>query len=335
MSQDGEEYRRGRGGSGARRPAGRGDGLTVFLFGLVVGLVAGVVFATASGPAGLDPASLFSEVGPFSSALASPPGARAVARAPTGQAASTTTTPQTAASQVNISLAAHRPLTIGVFGDSMADGLWAGLYRQLRDGKTYDVVRFSRPSTGISRYDYVDVQSRTAEQLAGRHVDIAVILFGTNDEQGIIQGKSVLQFNSPAWRQVYEARIEALVGLLRRQGAAVYWVGLPRMGRAGFDQRAQILNSIYAEKARQLGVPFIPTVPYTVDEHGGYDAYLAAGGKRQLMRARDGIHMTMAGYLRIATPVSGRIRNDVQVAMGRLQTASAASAQAPSSGGHR
>jgi hypothetical protein len=222
---------------------------------------------------------------------------------------------------VQVALSSRRPLTIGVFGDSMADGLWAGLYRQMKDGKTYDVVKFSRPSTGISRYDYVDVQARTAEQLAGRHVDVAVIMFGTNDEQGIIQGRSVLQFNTPAWRQVYEGRIDALVGLLRRQGAVVYWVGLPKMGRVGFDQRAQILNSIYAYKMSQLGVPFIPTVSSTVNEAGVYDAYLTSGGRKTLMRAKDGIHMTMAGYLRIAAPVSSRIRNDVAAASTRPQVA--------------
>ena len=32
---------------------------------------------------------------------------------------------------------AARPVVIGVFGDSLGDGLWAGLSQQLRDGGTY------------------------------------------------------------------------------------------------------------------------------------------------------------------------------------------------------
>lgn len=315
MAEDGVEYRGPR-SPGPGREKKRSEGLPVFLFGLVVGVMLGIVFATASGPSGLG--SLFSEVGPFSSAFASAPGARSVAKAGAAKAAVQAAQPSPV---VQVALSSRRPLTIGVFGDSMADGLWAGLYRQMKDGKTYDVVKFSRPSTGISRYDYVDVQARTAEQLAGRHVDVAVIMFGTNDEQGIIQGRSVLQFNTPAWRQVYEGRIDALVGLLRRQGAVVYWVGLPKMGRVGFDQRAQILNSIYAYKMSQLGVPFIPTVSSTVNEAGVYDAYLTSGGRKTLMRAKDGIHMTMAGYLRIAAPVSSRIKNDVAAASTRPQVA--------------
>jgi uncharacterized protein len=211
----------------------------------------------------------------------------------------------------------HR-VTIGVFGDSMGDGLWAGLYREMRDGKNYDVVRFSQPSTGISRYDYVDVQEKTQTQLAQRHVDIAVVLFGTNDEQGIISGRTVYAFNTPGWRQIYEQRVDNLIALLKRQGAVVYWVGLPKMGREGFDQRAGILNAIFAERAAANGVPFISTVPYTVNAQGGYDDYLPGEkGRRVLMRARDGIHMTMAGYLRIASPVTQRIRSDVALQMAR------------------
>ncbi len=208
-------------------------------------------------------------------------------------------------------VAAGRPIVIGVFGDSLGDGLWAGLYRQLRDGKTYEVVKFSRAATGLARYDYVNVQEEAAEQLAGRHIDIAVVMVGANDEQGIIEGHQVDGFDTPRWRQVYAGRIDSLVGLLRSRGAAVYWVGLPKMRRESFDQKSQVLNALYLSRAEALGVPFIPTVPVTVDGQGGYDDYLSEGGRPRLMRAKDGVHMTMAGYLRIASPVSSVIRADV------------------------
>ena len=89
-----------------------------------------------------------------------------------------------------------------------------------------------------------------------RHHTLAV---GANDEQGIITGHQVLNFNTPSWREVYARRIDSLVGLLRRNGAAVYWVGLPRMRRDSFDQRSQVLNALYSSRAQALNVPFIPT----------------------------------------------------------------------------
>lgn len=309
----------------------RRSGVAGFFWGAVAGLALGL-WLSASLPKGL-----ISDIG---DAIGFPSRANASAERP--QASPATPSPakaQPAHARTPLTPVKFVPatvtlpadgsrLTIGVFGDSMADGLWTAIYRQLRDPKTIDVVRFSQPSTGLSRYDYVDVQEKTTEQLSTRHVDIAVILFGTNDEQGIVDGRSVYAFDTPGWLAIYQGRIDALVNLLRRQGAQVYWVGLPRMGRQGFDQRAQILNSIYAQRMAALGVPFIPTVPETVDAQGDYDDYLPEGGRPRLMRARDGIHMTMAGYLRIAGPVSARIRSDLAEAVQRRQLAQGGGAAA-------
>ena len=210
-------------------------------------------------------------------------------------------------------LLGDHPLTLGVFGDSLADGLWAGLYRQMRDGKHMDVVKFSQPATGLSRYDYVNIQQKTEGQLAKRHVDIAVVLFGTNDQQGIVEGGKVRAFGTPEWKQAYGARIDALVTLLRRQGATVYWVGLPKMRSDSFDQKAQLINGVCQQHMAALGVRFIPTDGASEDTRGAYAAYLPVGasGKMTLMRANDGIHMSMPGYLRIAAPVSASIRADL------------------------
>ena len=215
-----------------------------------------------------------------------------------------------------INIGAGQKVVIGVFGDSMADGLWAGLYRELHDDKTYEIIRFSQSSTGLTNYQYVDVQQRTTVQLADKHIDIAVVLIGANDQQGILSGGAVYPFDTDGWRTVYIQRMQALVALLRQHGAAVYWVGLPRMQRAEYDRRAGLLNEIYEEQSRALGISFIPTVQVTEDPDGSYNAYLktSATGRPQLMRAKDGIHMTMAGYLRLASPVTSVIRAEVAAA---------------------
>ena len=301
--------------------------MSVFLIGILLGIVLGGAAALLGAPLidELDPSAFASA--PVLVAAATRPLLKAEARAP-GTPAQIAAAVSPPPPQV-LHVAAGRPVVIGVFGDSLGDGLWAGLYRQLRDGKTYDVVKFSRAATGLARYDYVNVQEQAADQLSGRHVDVAVIMVGANDEQGIIEGGRVDGFFTPRWRQIYAGRIDALVNLLRSHGAAVYWVGLPRMRRGAFDQKAQMLNSLYAGRAQALGVPFIPTVPVTVDGQGGYDDYLYEGGRPRLMRAKDGVHMTMAGYLRIASPVSGQIRADV----GRAAAARESQVRADAGGG--
>ena len=206
---------------------------------------------------------------------------------------------------------AQGPLRIGVFGDSMADGLYAGLYRDLQDQPNVSVAKFSQVSTGLSRYDYVDVQARTRGQLDDQPIDVAVILFGTNDAQGIDTGGVVHMFGTDGWKAAYGRRIDDLVALLRSRNVAVYWVGLPRKKRDSFDGRMTLINGVVEARMRALGVPYIETVSLTSNDEGGYEAYLPTGsGRRVLMRANDGIHMSMAGYLRMSAPVAARLKRD-------------------------
>lgn len=206
-------------------------------------------------------------------------------------------------------------LRIGVFGDSMADGLWAGLYRDLRGVDGVTVTKFSEVSTGLSRYDYVDIQAKTTRQLDESPLDVAVILFGTNDAQGISMDGQVHQFGTEGWKAAYARRVDNLVALLRSRGVAVYWVGLPKMKKASFDGRMTLINDVVEARMKALGVPYIETTALTSNAEGEYEAYLSgADGRRQLMRANDGIHMSMAGYLRMSAPVAERLKLDAAIA---------------------
>ena len=206
---------------------------------------------------------------------------------------------------------AQGPLRIGVFGDSMADGLYAGLYRDLRDEPKITVTKFSEVSTGLSRYDYVDIQAKTQRQIDETPIDVAVILFGTNDAQGISLDGVIHDFGTEGWKAAYASRIDNLVAMLRGRDVAVYWVGLPRMKSARFDGRMTLINEVVEARMRALGVPYLETTDLTSDQAGGYEAYLPnAAGRKVLMRANDGIHMSMAGYLRISGPVAERLKRD-------------------------
>ncbi|MBF0665365.1 MAG: DUF459 domain-containing protein [Brevundimonas sp.] len=206
---------------------------------------------------------------------------------------------------------AQGPLRVGVFGDSMADGLYAGLYRDLRDEPRVTVTKFSEVSTGLSRYDYVDVEAKTRRQIAGTPIDVAVILFGANDAQAISLDGAVHAFGSEGWKAAYATRIDNLVAMLRSRDVAVYWIGLPRMKRARFDGRMALINEVVEARMRALNVPYLETTALTSNEEGRYEAYLPnASGRKVLMRANDGIHMSMAGYLRISGPVAERLKRD-------------------------
>lgn len=206
---------------------------------------------------------------------------------------------------------AQGPLRIGVFGDSMADGLFTGLYRDLRDQPKVTVTKFSEVSTGLSRYDYVDIQAKTERQINETPIDVAVVLFGTNDAQGISLDGVIHDFGTDGWKAAYATRIDNLVAMLRSRDVAVYWVGLPRMKSGRFDGRMALINGVVEARMKALGVPYLETTALTSNAEGRYEAYLPNdSGRKVLMRANDGIHMSMAGYLRMSAPVAERLKRD-------------------------
>ena len=287
------------------------NGLTA---ALVVGVVIGLML-TPDGRGWLRHPTLM--LGGTANASASPPAVASPVESPApAPVAKAAVTPLKAR-------LAQGELRIGVFGDSMADGLWAALYRDLHGEKGVTVTQFSAVSTGLSRYDYVDIQAKTARQLSETPVDAAVVMFGTNDAQGISLDGVIHDLGTPGWKAAYGKRIDDLVGLLRANDVAVYWVGLPKMKRAGFDAKMAVINAVVRERMTALGVPLIETTGVTADAAGEYAAYLpGASGRPQLMRANDGIHMTMAGYRRIGAPVAERLKRDagLDAAAARLQT---------------
>lgn len=210
---------------------------------------------------------------------------------------------------------ARGALRIGVFGDSMGDGLWTGVYREMHSLPGVTVTKFSEVSTGLSRYDYVDIQAKTERQINDTPIDVAVVLFGTNDAQGISMDGQIHAFGSEGWKAAYGKRVDDLVALLRSHDIAVYWVGLPRMKRESFDAKMTLINAVVEAHMAALNVPYLSTVALTSDADGDYQAYLNGdAGRPQLMRANDGIHMSMAGYLRLTEPVVVRLKADAGLA---------------------
>jgi hypothetical protein len=215
-------------------------------------------------------------------------------------------------------LSQNQTITVGVFGDSFGDGVWAALYHLLP--KNYHVVQFSKESTGFTRYASLNLEDVERDQLAQGPVDIAVIDFGANDTQGIYDGGHAYALLSDGWRNVYGQRMDRYVTALRNQGAMVYWLGLPIMRKPEYDSQISGMLAFYDQRMTALGVPYIDVKKLSEDANGQFNDYLPVPGQAEprLMRAQDGIHMSFAGYERIAQPVADRIQAYVQRARATL-----------------
>lgn len=204
---------------------------------------------------------------------------------------------------------------VGVFGDSFGDGVWSGLYRLLPAKAGFRVDKYSQPSTGFTRYRRLDLESHDNEQIDGQPLDVAVISFGANDAQGVCDGGHCGALMGAFWQKVIAARVEAYVAMLRRHGAIVYWVGLPAMRDIAFDADARAMDAFYRALMARLDVPYIDIRPLTVDGQGRYSAYYVdSAGTPKLLRAGDGVHMSMNGYIQVTKALAARIRASVSAA---------------------
>jgi hypothetical protein len=231
--------------------------------------------------------------------------------APAQKAAAPVDCPMPVSPHLMQSLAAGQPVTVGVFGDSFGDGIWAAMHQMMPKG--YQVIRFSKESTGFTRYASLNLEDNARSQIAGQPIDVAVIDFGANDTQGLYDGPHAYPLLSDGWKAAYGARIDRYVTLLRQQGAMVYWLGLPKMRKPEFDRQISDMEAFYNARMTALGVPYIGVEPLSVDASGAFNEYLPDGPsqKPRLMRANDGIHMTFAGYERLASPAVARIEDYV------------------------
>jgi hypothetical protein len=260
-------------------------------------------------PAAISPPPPTAPVGPKPDAAAKPQ-AGVVAEPTAG-----ISVPDAPAEQLLDTLRGGNVVRIGVFGDSFGDGVWSALYRLLPAKDGYRVTKYSQASTGFTRYRRLNLEAHDAEQLGDDHLAVAVIAFGANDVQGVCDGSRCGALMSTTWQNIIGGRIESYVAMLRRHGASVYWMGLPAMRDAAFDSNTSAMDTFYAATMQRLGVPFIDIRPITVDSDGRYQAYYAdADGTPRLLRAGDGVHMSMNGYLRISKALADRIRSTVTAA---------------------
>jgi len=204
-----------------------------------------------------------------------------------------------------------------VLGDSLGDGIWAGLYRAFKPDGNVDVVKKSRVSTGFARTKSFDWNKRLTTILAAEKVHIAVIMVGANDMKPIRLNKKskAHKLGTPEWREIYTKRIDAFIKKLKKSNSATYWVGLPIMRSATHNNNMQVMNEIFRERAFINGIKFIDTWNGFADQFGRYSAFGPdLTGQVRRLRAADGIHFTISGYRKLAHFVEREIRRDMRQA---------------------
>ncbi|MEM9732112.1 MAG: DUF459 domain-containing protein [Pseudomonadota bacterium] len=206
---------------------------------------------------------------------------------------------------------ADKPLRIVVLGDSLADGLHYGLTQLNKNRDDIKTVKKARVNTGLVRRDRYDWNKGTRKIMRKGRYDVAVVLLGLNDLQSIREKGKAHHFQTDGWVERYQARLEEMIGDLKKAGVAVYWASIPITTR--YSDEYQYLNRFYAAAAKKMGIGYVDTWSALADANGKYTAFFTmADGKKKEIRRRDGVHFTPKGYVAFASLVNDRLMADLE-----------------------
>lgn len=207
-------------------------------------------------------------------------------------------------------LPAGRAISVHVFGDSLANGVWRGLRQAFAGDKAVRLENNAKVSSGLVRSDFYDWNEELAAILDSAEIDIAIVMLGSNDRQRLRSADGGHEFGEPQFREIYAARVDRLMQQLRRRGVLVYWLGLPNMRSRSYAEAMNTLNEIYQERAKVNGVTFVPTWEEFSDAVGAYSPYgQDISGVVRLLRADNGVHFTNRGYRKLASLIERPIRD--------------------------
>ncbi|MBZ7936493.1 DUF459 domain-containing protein [Campylobacter sp. B0100352/1] len=180
-------------------------------------------------------------------------------------------------------------------GDSLMQGVAMNLNKNLSNLgiKTEDL---SKQNTGLSYKSYFN-WAKTIENafLTNSNIKYLVVLLGPNDPWDIRKGKNYLRFGTPAWKEIYTARVDEIIQIAQKYKVKILWFEVPPVKKDSLNDKIQILNEIYRQEVLKNKEIFIDTKS-SFSFNDRYSTYIKNENNKTIkVRTDDGIHFTMSG----------------------------------------
>jgi hypothetical protein len=204
---------------------------------------------------------------------------------------------------------------VTVIGDSLAEGLADGLQEAFSGDTSIAFAKKARGRTSLARPDTFD-WGRASAGLVGKDTPhVVVVMFGVAESQQIRNGRKRVAMDSPDWRREYGLLVDSVVAPLRKANIAVYWIGVPIQRHSKAIEEGVAINNVIRERVYQAGGRFIDSWNGFADANGQFSQYGPdVAGKIRLLRDKDGIHFTGAGYGKLAHFLERELRRDISLA---------------------
>ncbi len=127
-------------------------------------------------------------------------------------------------------------------------------------------------------------------------------------EKRVRSPNGVYDFRDERWVELYNNKIDEMIGVLKSKGVPVLWVGLPAVRGSTAIADTLFLDALYRNAAGKAGITYVDVWDGFVDETGGY---LQKGpdfeGQTRQLRSSDGVYFTRAGARKLAHYVEREI----------------------------
>lgn len=199
-----------------------------------------------------------------------------------------------------------------VIGDWMAEGLFSAVNEAFRSDTRVRLSNRMHSLGGLIRMRPEEF-FKFEEWVKSEPLHIAILMLGIGDRIPLRapDGRRV-NVGSDEWKEEYGRRVDRIIRALKRNGVAVYWVGLPIVRRPDMDEDVRMLNSVLRERALLNNIKFIDVYDAFADEAGHFTQYGPdLTGKQRLLRAEDGVALTTVGNRKLAHFVEREIKRDL------------------------
>lgn len=188
-------------------------------------------------------------------------------------------------------------------GDSLAHGLAMSLENDVKSKDGAEFSYFAKVSSGLNNPNVLNWE-KTIRMLLDRETpDLVMIMMGVNDANNHIRdGGKLCVVGTPEWENAYEKKVESFLRIVSDKHIRVCWIGAPVVREDWLQKRVGFANSAARTACGKLeNCLFIDTSDALCDERGRYTNYLREdNGSNVRIRAKDGIHFSMAGSGRLS-----------------------------------
>jgi hypothetical protein len=232
------------------------------------------------------------------------------------------------------------PLKLWIGGDSLAGSLGPSLGNLAAATGVVAPVYDSRVSSGLANPKFFDWPKHATQEMTRLQPEVVAFIIGTNDyvvptptttgSTGSTGSTGTTTTTAPgfgatttttttaaaasgtgsqpAWRAAYAAEVEQMLQVLIGPGPVgrtVYWIGAPILKDTRMDAGAAQVSEVAREViARHPEATYVDAHALFADANGKYTSTMTAlDGKRVVIRAGDGVHLTPEGGDKLAEAV--------------------------------